>query len=101
MTRQIEPNTIYTIKLLTGDEIVTKILEIMPDHMIIDHPIACALTSQGLQLMPALFSSNQDKNVRINNSSWAMITETRDDIRDSWIQATTGIAPVRKSIITG
>jgi hypothetical protein len=30
-----------------------------------------------------------------------MIAETRDDVRDSWIQATTGIAPVRKQIITG
>jgi hypothetical protein len=59
------------------------------------------ISQQGLQMMPALFSANQDKTVRLNNSSWAMIADTRDDVRDSWIQATTGIAPVRKSIITG
>jgi hypothetical protein len=92
---------IYTFKLITGEELVARVQEINPDHMIIEHPILTVLSPQGLQMMPALFSSNQDKNVRLNNSSWAMIADTRDDVRDSWIQATTGIAPVRKSIITG
>jgi hypothetical protein len=52
-------------------------------------------------MMPVLFSANLDKSVRLNNSSWAMIAEAREDIRNSWIQATTGIAPVSKQIITG
>ncbi len=96
-----EINTVHTFKLLTGEEFVAKILEINPDHMIIEHPILTVISPQGLQMMPALFSANQDKTVRLNNSSWAMIAETRDDVRDSWTQATTGITPVRKSIITG
>ena len=96
-----EINQVYTFKLLTGEEFVARILEINADHMIIEHPIMTVISQQGLQMMPALFSANQDKTVRLNNSSWAMIAETRDDVRDSWIQATTGIAPVRKSIITG
>ena len=92
---------IYTFKLLTGEEIVARVQEINPDHMIIEHPILTVLSPQGLQMMPGLFSANMDKIVRLNNASWAMIAETRDDVRDSWIQATTGIAPVRKQIITG
>lgn len=101
MTTHIENNTVYTFKLLTGEEFVAKVLEQMPDHMIIEHPILTVLSPQGLQMMPALFSANQDRTVRLNNASWAMIADTRDDVRDSWTQATTGIAPVRKSIITG
>lgn len=101
MTRQIEQNDIYTFKLITGEELVARVLEINPDHMIIEHPIMTVISQQGLQMMPALFSANQDKTVRLNNSSWAMIAEPRDDVKDSWIQATTGIAPVRKQIITG
>jgi hypothetical protein len=96
-----EINEIHTFKLLTGEEFVARVLEINADHMILESPIMTVLSPQGLQMMPALFSANQDKTVRLNNSSWAMIAETRDDVRDSWIQATTGIAPVRKSIITG
>jgi hypothetical protein len=96
-----EINQIHTFKLLTGEEFVARITEINLDHMIIEHPIMTVISQQGLQMMPALFSANQEKTVRLNNTSWAMIAETRDDVRDSWIQATTGIAPVRKSIITG
>lgn len=92
---------IYTIKLNTGEEIVTKILEIQDTYMEIQNPILTVLSPQGLQMMPGLFSANLDKTVRLNNSSWAMIAETRDDVRNSWIQATTGIAPVTKQIITG
>jgi len=97
----LKTDEIYTFKLITGEELVAKILVIEQDHMIVQNPILTVLSPQGLQMMPALFSSNQDRNVRLNTASWAMIADTRDDVRDSWIQATTGIAPVRKSIITG
>lgn len=97
----IETNNIYTFKLNTGEELVARLIEIAPDHMIIEHPILTVISQQGLQMMPGLFSADLAKNLRLNNSSWAMIAETREDVRDSWIQATTGITPVRKQIITG
>ena len=97
----IQTDTIYSFKILTGEEFVAQVTEIHADHMIIEHPIMTVISQQGLQMMPGMFSANLDKNVRLNNSSWAMIAETREDVRDSWIQATTGIAPVRKQIITG
>jgi hypothetical protein len=98
---KLETNTIYSFKLNTGEELVAKILEINQDHLLIEHPIMTVLSQQGLQMMPGLFSANLDKSIRLNNSSWAMIAETREDVRNSWIQATTGITPVSKQIITG
>ena len=98
---KLETNNIYTFKLNTGEELIARIVEIAPDHMIIEHPILTVISQQGLQMMPGLFSVDLGQNVRLNNASWAMIAETRQDVRDSWIQATTGIAPVRKQIITG
>ena len=97
----LELDTVYTFKLNTGEELVARLLAINPDHMLIQHPILTVLSPQGLQMMPGLFSANMDKTLRLNTASWAMIAETREDVRDSWIQATTGIAPVRKQIITG
>lgn len=94
-------DTIYTFKLATGEEIVAKLIEITESHMILQNPILTVLSPQGLQMMPALFSANPDKMVRLNIHSCAMIADTRDDVRNSWIQATTGIAPVSKQIITG
>jgi len=98
---KLETNNIYTFKLNTGEELIARIVEIAPDHMIIEHPILTVISQQGLQMMPGLFSADLGQNVRLNNASWAMIAETRQDVRDSWIQAITGIAPVRKQIITG
>jgi hypothetical protein len=94
-------NETYTFKLITGEELVAKILEIHDEYMIIKEPISCILSPQGLQMMPTLFSANKDKDMRLNNSSWAMIAEAREDVRNSYIQATTGIAPISKQIITG
>jgi hypothetical protein len=98
---KLETNNIYTFKLNTGEELIARTVEIGPDHMIIEHPILTVISQQGLQMMPGLFSADLGQNVRLNNASWAMIAETRQDVRDSWIQATTGIAPIRKQIITG
>jgi hypothetical protein len=98
---KLETNNIYTFKLNTGEELIARVVEIAPDHMIIEHPILTVISQQGLQMMPGLFSADLGQNVRLNNASWAMIAETRQDVQDSWIQATTGIAPVRKQIITG
>ena len=98
---KLETNTIYSFKLNTGEELVAKIVEINQDHLLIEHPIMTVLSPQGLQMMPGLFSANLDKSIRLNNSSWAMIAETREDVRNSWIQATTGITTVSKQIITG
>lgn len=98
---KLENNTIYSFKLNTGEELVAKLVEINNDYLVIEHPIMTVLSPQGLQMMPGLFSANLDKSLRLNNSSWAMIAETREDVRNSWIQATTGIAPVSKQIITG
>ena len=98
---KLETNNIYTFKLNTGEELIARVVDIAPDHMIIEHPILTVISQQGLQMMPGLFSADLGQNVRLNNASWAMIAETRQDVQDSWIQATTGIAPVRKQIITG
>ena len=97
----LELNEIYTFKLTTGEEIVAKLISKNDDHMVIKHPILTVLSPQGLQLMPGLFSANLEKNVQLNNSSWVLAAITREDIQNSWIQATTGIAPVSKQIITG
>lgn len=97
---KLETNTIYSFKLNTGEELVAKLIEINNDYMVIDHPIMTVLSPQGLQMMPGLFSANLDKSLRLNNSSWAMIAETREDVRNSWIQATTGITPISKKILT-
>jgi hypothetical protein len=101
LTNHIQPNEIYTIKLTTGEEVVARVVNIHDDVIEIQHPILTVLSPQGLQMMPGLFSANLDRLIQLNKSNWVLIAECREDVRNSWIQATTGIAPVTKQIITG
>ena len=98
---KIETNTIYTIKLITGEELVTKIKSMTDQHYVVDYPITTMVSPQGLQMVPSLFSADLSQEVCINISSIAMISHTREDVSNSWIEATTGIKPVTKQIITG
>lgn len=97
----IEPNEIYTFKLNTGEEVVAQVVEVHEDSIVIRTPISTVLSQQGLQMVPTLFSSSMEQNVRLNKTAWAMVASTRTDVRNSYIEATTGIAPVTKQILTG
>ena len=98
---KLETQEIYTFKMNSGEEIVTRIVNIDDKHIEIEHPIVVALTPQGLQMMPGIFTSDNTKNVRLNTNSYSMVAETREDVRNNYIQATTGIVPATKQIVMG
>jgi hypothetical protein len=98
----LQLNEIYTFKMVSGEEITAKIFNKTPEAIEVAQPISMVLGPQGLQMMPSLFSANQDKNVHINTATIAMAAETREDVRTKYIEATTGIVtPPAKQIITG
>ena len=101
--KTLEVGNIYTFKLTTGEEMVAKFIAENPaeGYITLEHPILTVISPQGLQMMPGLFSANLDREIKLNSHSWVLIAEPREDVRNSWIQATTGIAPVTKKIITG
>lgn len=98
---KLEKNEIYTIKLASGEEIVTKIVDQTDTSYEADQPIMVVVSQQGLQLMPGLFTNNNEKTVTINKSNCVMIGSTREDVRTNWIEATTGISTETKQIVTG
>lgn len=97
----ITPKEIYAFKLITGEEIIAKVLAVHDDVYTIEHPITTAITPSGLQLIPGMLTANLEQGVELNKSALAMTAEAREDIKNSWIQAVTGITPITKKIITG
>lgn len=97
----IESNKVFVFKLNTGEEIVARVEELHSDYIVVSHPISMVVTQQGLQMVPTLFSANLESNVRLNNNSISMVSAPREDIADSYRQATTGITVPKKQIITG
>lgn len=98
---KIEQDAIYTIKLATGDEIVTKILSQDDDYYAISKPLTIVPSPQGIQMIMSLFTANPDKNYSLNKSQCSIIALSRDEVRDSYIEATTGIKPVSNRILMG
>lgn len=97
----IEIDQIYTIKLANGDEIVTKITEISDSYYTITKPLTIIPSPQGIQMILSLFTANPDKNYQLNKNQCTMIAVSRDEVRDSYIEATTGIKPVSSKILMG
>jgi hypothetical protein len=51
--------------------------------------------------MNSLFTADPESEVTVNRSSVAMIAPVREDVGDSYLEATTGIKPVRSKILMG
>jgi hypothetical protein len=98
----LKSGEIYTFKLTSGEEITAKIINKSDQSIEVAQPISMVLGPQGLQMMPSLFSANQDKNAYINTGTIVMAAETREDVKAKYLEATTGIVtPPAKQIITG
>ena len=97
----IEAGNTYTMRMGYGEEIVAKIINIGTDTYTLSKPVAVVPGQQGIQLMNSLFTADPEAEVTVNISSVAMIAPVREDVGDSYLEATTGIKPVRSKILMG
>ena len=98
----IELDQVYTFKLTNADEWVAKIVGIADNSYIVSQPLSAVPTEKGIQLVFTVFTGNPKENATINKTAVAMICQTREEVCDHYLEATTGIKAVRKpSIIMG
>jgi hypothetical protein len=97
----IEAGNTYTMRMGYGEEIVAKITAVGTDTYTLSKPVAVVPGQQGIQLMNSLFTADPEADVTVNKSSVAMIAPVREDVGDSYLEATTGIKPVRSKILMG
>lgn len=95
----IEKDQVYTFKLTNADEIVAKVVEITEDGYILSQPLSAVPTEKGLQLIYTVFTGNPKENATINKTAVAMVCQTREEVADHYLEATTGIKPVRNNKI--
>lgn len=84
-----------------GEEIVAKVVAQDVATLTLSKPVAVVPGQQGIQLMNSLFTADPESEVTVNISSIAMIAPVREDVGDSYLEATTGIKPVRSKILMG
>ena len=99
---QVKQDKVYTFKLTNADEIVGKIVAITDDAYEIAQPLSAVPTEKGIQLIYTVFTGDPKETATINKTAIAMICQTREEVCDHYLEATTGLKPVRKpSIIMG
>ena len=93
----IELDRVYTFKLTNADEIVGKIVDIADDSYVVSQPLSAVPTEKGIQLIFTVFTGDPKQNITINKTAIAMICQTREEVCDHYLEATTGIKAVRNS----
>ena len=97
----IQPNTVYTFKLNSGEELIAKVTQTGGEFITIEEPVSIAPTQQGMQMIPSVFTANPKGDFKLNTSSIALYAETDDSVRMKYLEATTGIKVPDKKIVLG
>ena len=97
----VEVGKTYTMRMGYGEEIVAKVTALDSSTYTLSKPVAVVPGQQGIQLMNSLLTADPESEVTVNISSIAMIAPVREDVGDSYLEATTGIKPVRSKILMG
>jgi hypothetical protein len=98
---KFDTNTVYTIKLNSGEELITKILGEEDGFITIEEPVSIAPTQKGMQFVPSMFTSEPKSTARLNTNSISLYSVTDEGIKMKYIEMTTGITLPEKSIILG
>jgi hypothetical protein len=101
MKIKAEAGKVYTLKLNSGEELITKITAVDEQFLSVENPVSVAPGPQGMGLVPSLFTADHTNDVTINMNSVAMVAETEDGVRMKYLEATTGIKVPDKKIIMG
>lgn len=95
------PGDVIGLKLVNGDELVAKLLEKSSNNWVLEKPCVVVGGAKGIGLIQAMFSLDPEKTISLKDEHVMMTCEAVPQMRDHYIQVTTGITPVSKGgIIT-
>lgn len=82
---------VITLKLITGEEIIGKMIEDTANGTKVSKPMVLSASPQGIGMIPFMITVNPDKEVIINYSAIVSKSVTDKQFADAYIQNTTGI----------
>ena len=99
--KQLETNKVYSLKVTSGEELVGKVIEQTDTTITLEQGITIGMGQQGMQMIPAMFTTLPTANLTINTANITMVADTAEDVKDAYREATTGIKTPDKKIIMG
>jgi hypothetical protein len=82
---------IYTLKLITGEEVISKLSAVDETGYTIVRPLVLSMTGQGVAMTPFLFTAEIKGEITIPKNAVIAIASTDKQTAGQYIQGTTGI----------
>ena len=98
---QLSTGNVYTFKLNSGEELVTKVTKTDNEWITVQDPVSIAPGPQGMGLVPSMFTADPGGEIKLNTKSVSLFALTDDNVKMKYIEATTGIKVPEKKIILG
>ena len=92
---------VYTIKIANGDELITRICATSESDFTITKPLTVVPGPQGIQLIHSLFTGDPNRGYSLSKNACMIVAPARQEVHDSYVEATTGIKPVTNKILMG
>jgi hypothetical protein len=89
--RGVTAGEVITLKLTSGEELVSKLVEDAITYYKLSRPLVIGHTPQGPGLMPYLFTVHPDKEIKILKTAVTVAEATDKQFADQYVQSTTGI----------
>lgn len=84
-------NNIVSIKLVTGEEIVGRLTSETSETITLEKPVMLTINQKGMGFAPVCISVDDASEFTFKQAHVLFKAETRKEIVDPYIQATTGI----------
>jgi hypothetical protein len=99
VNKRYDKDTIVSFKLVNGDEIVAKIVEDTDSRFVISKPTTVLPSSQGMALMQSLYTGDTSTIQNLEKQHVMLHAPSVEEIKNYYIQTTTGIQPVSQGAI--
>ena len=93
MVQKVKLGEIYTLKLITGEEVITRLSEDNAFTYTVYKPLVLSVTATGVAMTPFLFTAEIDGNIDIPKTAVIAVARTYKSTAGQYIKGTTNIQP--------
>lgn len=107
LQKPLEAGDVLTLKMITGEEILAKLVSIAADHVVITKPLVVNLGQDrngniGIQMLPYfLLTGETDAKLTIQNQHIITKTLATEQAKNGYLQNTTGLTLAPANAPTG
>ena len=94
---KVKTGEVYTLKLVTGEEVITRLSEDSAFAYKVYKPLVLSVTANGVAMTPFLFTAEIEGNIDIPKTAVIAIAQTDRQTANQYVKGTSNIQPVSAS----